>query len=1119
MPNLDSVKVAVRVRPFNQREKDAGSQCVISMNSNCTTICDPRNPENRKSFTFDIAYWSHSGFIKNADGKFIPGGLGSRYADQMKVFNDLGQGVLDNAWQGYNATLLAYGQTGSGKSYSMIGYGANRGIIPIVCEELFRVINNNQDKNKQYQVSFSMLEIYNEQGETEGISKLVTSPATRPMPRTDRLNSPSDSTRLDCSTMSIAEGNVSMQTLLDNMNKNTQKLEKAISALGEKFEKLTSRLSAVGKKTDKLEGSVKDLSLETQRKRKALLEEKQKCVEINMKASLMYPVKLRLETSDALYIFGDPTDANRFLIFLEENITKQSSINMVDLAGSERQKVSGSEGDRLREGTAVNLSLTTLGNVISSLAEVAVRKRVLHIPYRDSVLTKLLQSALGGNSRTIMMAALSPADICYEETLSTLRYAERAKKIKNKAVVNKSPTEKLIKELKAENAKLLSKLARLGSSGKRVEDETRQLHRLLAENELQIQAIQVFWEQHLEEARREWEQQYAAIAQERRLMQMFPYLLNVNEDPQLSGVIKHFIQDGESEVGQSGTTLNAITLKGLGILDKHATFTNTENKVTIEPHGRAKVIVNGVSAVTKTQLRHLDRIILGSSNTYIYIGFPNERNNEDLSRFDYDFFQSELAAAEGINMDKLGAGTYKNGKTDPSVLAMFHDYIKVMPLVAEANQMSEELKKDLKFELQVKNLALSDSKGHDLEKEIAVKVTNRTNNLVWVWSKAKFINRKFLMEELYQRYMEGKDVSVDRVSDPFWDPVEAVHLGSAHVWLQSLAYCIKLEEQVEFLNSESNEEAMLQINLVPCSRAGEPFGEDDIMIDPSELLGNRLDFQIQINQCLGLKWLKQVRERGVQIGYRVYNCPNTFYMQPVWGNVNPKLHHVMHFTVLNVSQEFLSYLLTNALVVDLWGLQEGCTEMDCSFQDVRFTEEGSVIIDETKVLLSNNTETNENQLSELYLKLSKLEKEMELLRDVNRALREDNTILKGMLKKPDTEAPEDSNHGLKFSNKFRTHAFTIQPPALLKEHSQRGSLHPSYDAEFAKALKAFYQSMNSVRGQLDEGNLQTLELFMEEQAQMLKDFGEQLEVCVNKLKNDVATIVKKKRDSLGCIKP
>ncbi|MEE6526952.1 hypothetical protein FKM82_027908 [Ascaphus truei] len=99
-------------------------------------------------------------------------------------------------------------------------------------------------------------------------------------------------------------------------------------------------------------------------------------------------------------------------------------------------------------------------------------KKVLHIPYRDSVLTKLLQSALGGNSRTIMIAAISPADLCYEETLSTLRYAERAKKIKNKAVINASPTERLIKELKAENDLLLSRLAGLGNSGKRVEQET-----------------------------------------------------------------------------------------------------------------------------------------------------------------------------------------------------------------------------------------------------------------------------------------------------------------------------------------------------------------------------------------------------------------------------------------------------------------------------------------------------------------------------------------------------------------------------------------------------------------------------------------------------------------------
>ncbi|NXK54081.1 KIF28 protein, partial [Chauna torquata] len=373
-------------------------------------------------------------------------------------------------------------------------------------------------------------------------------------------------------------------------------------------------------------------------------------------------------------------------IFLDEAITKQSVINLVDLAGSERQRSSGSEKDRLKEGTRVNLSLTTLGNVISALAEAATGKKVLHIPYRNSVLTKLLQSALGGNSRTIMIAAVSPADICYEETLSTLRYAERTKKIRNKAVVNASPTEKLIKELKAENNKLLSRLAGLRSTGRSIADET-QL-RLLAESEGRMRSTQATWEARLEEARQEWEQQYAA---ERRMMEMFPYLLNINEDPQLSWVLKHFIQDGTCDIGQS--TSNAIILRGLGILDKHATFTNADGKVALAPRDKCKVIVNGVPITGKTKLQHLDRVILGSNNAYLYVGPPAERTEEDLSRYDYDFFQSELAAAEGFSVDKLGAAGGGEGRADPSVLAAFHDYIKLMPLVAEANQMSQELKK------------------------------------------------------------------------------------------------------------------------------------------------------------------------------------------------------------------------------------------------------------------------------------------------------------------------------------------------------------------------------------------------------------------------------------------
>uniref|UniRef100_A0A3Q3IY54 Kinesin motor domain-containing protein n=1 Tax=Monopterus albus TaxID=43700 RepID=A0A3Q3IY54_MONAL len=389
------------------------------MVTSSVTIQDPRDSENRRSFCFDYAYWSHSGFTRDHSGLYVAEEPGGRYADQ----------------QGYNATLLAYGQTGSGKSYSMVGYGPNKGLVPKLSDRLFRVVRENQD-TRQCQLQVEQL---------------------------------------------MEQGTRTRTTTATHMNANSSRSHMVI-----------------------------------------LLQLKQ--------------------------------------IFSKESITKQSNINLVDLAGSERQRSSGSEADRLKEGTAINLSLTTLGNVIA-LADVAVGKKVIHIPYRDSVLTKLLQSALGGNSRTVMqIATLSPADICYEESLSTLRYAE-AKRIQNRPVVNESPTERLVKELKAENARLLQRLNRLGQEGRRAANET-ELRQLLTHNELQIRAIQTMWEQHLQEALKDWEQQYANITQERRMMQMHPYILNINEDAQLSGVIKLFIQE-EWEVGLCDSSPRCISVKGL----------------------------------------------------------------------------------------------------------------------------------------------------------------------------------------------------------------------------------------------------------------------------------------------------------------------------------------------------------------------------------------------------------------------------------------------------------------------------------------------------------------------------------------------------------------------------
>ncbi|GAB5583336.1 kinesin-like protein KIF1C isoform X1 [Prionailurus iriomotensis] len=1106
MPRMDSVTVAVRVRPFSQRTT--------------TTIQDPKNPEHRKTFTFDLAYWSHDGFQKDKDGVFISTDPSSTFASQKDVFHDLGRGILDSAWQGYNATLLAYGQTGSGKSYSMVGLGANKGIIPNVCEELFQAIEE-RERNQEYQVTFSMLEIYNEQNMSFHPASPVLS-----------LERPPAFAALEEST--------------------------ALGAIRDLLSR-TKQPGGLKVREDQHLGfyvdGLKSVPCENYAQIERLMEQGTKIrttASTNMNASssrshMVITIQFRQ-------------------VFLDRDLTKQSTINLVDLAGSERQKSSGSEGDRLREGSQVNLSLTNLGNVISALADAATGKKVLHIPYRDSVLTKLLQPALGGNSRTTLIAAISPADICYEETLSTLRYAERAKKIRNRAVVN---TSTLMRESKAENDRAL--LTR-GNSG-------------MAEQPARPLAEAGPWARQLEQAREEWRQHHVAVAKEQWIMKTLPHLLNVNEDPQLTGVLKYFIQllensicivvtrgfpqpgPGHTQTGeglhwmeahvmpvgplQTPSTFKvwglaareswrtpAMTLPmqapcscrpsaGAGsvplpatlqhpISDKHASFTNSDGKVTVTPHSKCKVVVNGVPIVTKTKLQHLDRIILGSNSAYLYIGFPSERGSEDLTRFDYDFFQLERAAAEGVSVDKLGAASHGDGKADPGMLAVFQDYVRLMPLVAEANQMGEELKKGLRMELKVKNLAASDSRGHELQKEVMVKVTNQRTREVWIWSKAKFINRKFLMEELYQRFLDGEDSHVAQEDDPFWDPVEVVHLGSAHIWLQSLAYSMKLEEQVEFMNCEGEEEAVVHVCVTPCSPAGRACGEEDVVIDPSELLGKRMDFQVGLVRCLGVKWLKEDAERGIQMGYRMYDLSSTFYTKPVWKMVNPQIEETVQFTALNASQEFLNYLQTNALIVDLWGLQEGCAQLDCSQSDLMVTSEGHVMVDTKKMsTLMDPGQTPSTQISELYMKLLKLEQETELLRDTNRALREENVFLKQSLEKVGS-----TQQAHKPSNTLKLTWTAAHPPAA-REMNQMYTQPASSDREFAKALKLFYHSMNQARGQLlrlkqekppEEDEM--LRPFVQQQAQRLKDLGDVLESSLRRLKNDVAVIVKKKRASL-----
>lgn len=328
---------------------------------------------------------------------------------------------------------------------------------------------------------------------------------------------------------------------------------------------------------------------------------------------------------------------------------KFSMINLVDLAGSEKAGQTGATGDRLKEGCAINKSLTVLGQVISTLADKACGKAKKEVvPYRDSVLTRILQNALGGNSKTIMICALSPSSTNYEETLSTLRYAERAKKIENKAVVNESPQERMIRELKEENEKLRKMLMGMSGTGVRDDPEARRkmedLQEELNANMSAMQEMQKTWQEKVEEAKRKAEAE-GPIA---RFDKTKPYICNLHEDLQLNGKIVHNIAENQIHVGRKdGNPKPEIVLGGIGIKNNHAVFRRAENgDVYLAPFDTAaaeNIFVNGNEIKEAVKLCHNDRVIFGSNVVFLfqYPGREAESKTPPEQEIDWEMAQKE----------------------------------------------------------------------------------------------------------------------------------------------------------------------------------------------------------------------------------------------------------------------------------------------------------------------------------------------------------------------------------------------------------------------------------------------------------------------------------------------
>ncbi|CAL8148135.1 unnamed protein product [Orchesella dallaii] len=636
---MSSVKVAVRVRPFNNRENTNDCSCIIEMEDNTTYITNPKahGKDPPKSFNYDYSYYS---FTDESDPMF---------ASQTKVYQDIGEEMLLHAFEGYNVCIFAYGQTGAGKSYTMMGKQeeGQEGIIPQLCKDLFKKIHEDKE-GLQCSVEVSYMEIYCER----------------------------------------------VRDLLNPQNKGNLKVREH-PLLGPYVEDL-SKLAVT---------SYRDIH---------------ELMDVGNKARTVAATNMNETSSRSHAVFTIIFTQKRLDMMTNLTAEKVAKISLVDLAGSERADSTGAKGTRLKEGANINKSLTTLGKVISALAEcsnkkTSTKKKGEFIPYRDSVLTWLLRESLGGNSKTAMIAAISPADINYEETLSTLRYADRAKQIVCKAVVNEDANAKLIRELKEEIRRLKVLLKQEGivvgeggeiseadadadvenantttssldqlhqqppsvnrnaghsirrgieSTSSIAEDAVDQLHA----NEKLIAELNETWEDKLkrtEQIRMQREAVFAemgvAVKEDGGTVGVFspkktPHLVNLNEDPFMSECLLYYIKDGVTRVGSADSeTPQDIQLYGAFIEDQHCFFENVDGDVKLVPVEGAQCYVNGTKIDEPTELISGSRVILGKNHVFRFnnpsqVAAQSRRPIQTTDKCDWDTAQIELLEQQGIDL-------------------------------------------------------------------------------------------------------------------------------------------------------------------------------------------------------------------------------------------------------------------------------------------------------------------------------------------------------------------------------------------------------------------------------------------------------------------------------------
>uniref|UniRef100_A0A1A9WEY2 Kinesin motor domain-containing protein n=1 Tax=Glossina brevipalpis TaxID=37001 RepID=A0A1A9WEY2_9MUSC len=579
----DRLVVAVRIRPLTTSESTS-NVVKVSENQVVVSVVTPgTSSSTNHTFAYDHVF-------NSCDPNSID------YVTQNQLYEKLACPLLDKAFEGYNACLFAYGQTGSGKSYSMMGsdpfsrdnfnqsvLGCEAGIIPRFCYQLFRYLELHR-KELQIEIEVSYFEIYNEK-----IHDLL---CVR---------------HEDNSQKNIAEsGGIPAK----NPRKCLKVREHPI------WGPYVAELSVHS--VDTCEALQHWLILGNSQRATA-------ATGLNEKSSRSHSIlNIMLNVTDA-----EPSESSNV------HQVRRSKISLVDLAGSER--VNGTNDVHKREGVHINKSLLALGKVIAALAD--EKNRTTFVPYRESVLTYLLRENLGGNSKTVMLATISPAKRHIDETLATLRYACQARRIVNRVKINESENDKIIRELRAEidRLKLLQNEYQpkentetpnkvISSASENCENEIENLREQLIEREKELCRFQKSWMERLEEAENLRKSELQLLKRKGLALELTKnsnqaYLVNLSEDPMLSETLFYILPLGSVTIGRTRFSLQEsqpdIVLDGPLIAHNHCTIENDGGRLYIIPEiEHFETYLNGELVKNKTECFHGDRLILGGSHYF-----------------------------------------------------------------------------------------------------------------------------------------------------------------------------------------------------------------------------------------------------------------------------------------------------------------------------------------------------------------------------------------------------------------------------------------------------------------------------------------------------------------------